>query len=95
MQTKDKSIIISMMLLISLMFVGSASASTCTDAGDFEGICTVLTDIANASLVVVSILFTGDNASVIIEAVIIIAIVVFFIDLSRGKSSWVRGRFNR
>jgi len=47
MQTKDKSIIISMMLFNFLMFVGSASASTCTDAGDFEGICTVLTDIAN------------------------------------------------
>ncbi len=88
---------LSVLLMIALVSMGvlipSASATTCTDAGDFSGVCTVLVSIFNGTMAVISVITTGTNASIIIEAVIIIAIVTFIVDLARGKNSYIRRKF--
>jgi len=78
-----------------LMSVSSASAVVCTDAGDFASICTSLSGLFNASIALVTIVATGSNASTIIMAAIILAIVTFFIDLARGENSYLRRKFQR
>lgn len=87
-----------MLLIVAGVFALSASAvsaTSCTDAGDFVGICNTVIGIANGTLAVISILFTGNNASIIIEAALIVTIVGAILDLSRGKSSWLRSKFER
>jgi hypothetical protein len=94
MQIKNKNsiIVVALMAMAFLGFDGVALATNCTDAGDFSGVCAVLVNIFNASMAVISIVTTGNNASIIIEAVIILAIVTFVVDLARGRNSWIRGK---
>jgi len=96
MMIKKTSVIYISLAVLAFMAMGQvASATTCTDAGDFSGVCDVLVNIFNATMAVVSIVTTGDNASIIIEAVVIIAIVTFIVDLARGKNSYIRNKFSK
>lgn len=94
-KNKNSIIVIALMAMAFMVFNGVALAATCTDAGDFSGVCTVLVNIFNASMAVVSIVTTGNNASIIIEAVIIIAIVTVIADLAMGKNSRIANHFRK
>ena len=94
---KDKSAILMGVLAVFLMtaFIIPASATDCSNAGDFSGICDTFIGIANGSLAILSILFTGSNASIIIQAAVILAIIGAVLDLARGESSFLRKHFWR
>lgn len=94
-KTISKITILIVIAILATIIPVSATTAACTSAGDFSGICDVLTSLANGTLAVVEILFTGANASTIIEAAVILTIVGFILDLMRGKNSWVRNRFER
>ena len=83
------------LVIFGIMSLNTAVATSCSDAGSFEGVCGTIVGLFNASMAVVSIIVTGDNASIIIEAAIVLAIVAFIIDLARGKNSWIRNKFDR
>lgn len=82
-------------LFLSVMTASATNATTCTDAGEFSGVCDVLVNIFNATIAVISIVTTGNNASVVITAVIVLAIVGFIIDLARGKNSYIAKKFEK
>jgi hypothetical protein len=44
--------------------------------GAFDSVATIVTDLGNATLNVISTLLTGDNAGVIISAVVVLAVVI-------------------
>jgi len=46
--------------------------------GTFDNLATLVNDLANATLSVISTVFTGGNATIILTAVVIIALVMIF-----------------
>ena len=44
--------------------------------GAFDSVATIVTDLGNATLSVISTLLTGDNAGIIISAVVVLAVVI-------------------
>jgi hypothetical protein len=49
--------------------------------GAFDSLGTLITDLANATLNVLSVVFTGENATVVLTAVVVLALVGFFMEL--------------
>ena len=94
-KNKNSIIVVALMAMTFLGFNGVALATTCTDAGDFSGVCDVLVNIFNASMALISIVTTGNNASTIITAVIVIAIVTVIVDLAMGKNSRIANHFRK
>lgn len=75
-----------------VLTASNVGATACSDAGDFEGVCTSLSGLFNATMALISIVATGSNASIIITAAVILAIVTFFVDMARGEKSWLRAK---
>jgi hypothetical protein len=44
--------------------------------GAFDSVATIVTDLGNATLSVIGTLLTGDNAGIIISAVVVLAVVI-------------------
>ena len=46
--------------------------------GQFDTLAVLVTDLANATISVISVIFTGDNAGVVLSAVVVLALVTIF-----------------
>jgi len=49
--------------------------------GTFDSVATIITDLGNATLTILSTLFTGTNAGTVISAVVVLAVVTVFMGL--------------
>lgn len=49
--------------------------------GTFDSLSTLVTDLANATLNVISLVFTGENAGIILTAVVVLALVSVFMKI--------------
>ncbi len=49
--------------------------------GTFDSVATIITDLANATLTVLSTVFTGTNAGTVISAVVVIAVVTILMGI--------------
>lgn len=89
MSMKSRMHIFIALIFLSTMIIPSASAVACSDAGSFSSLCGLFTNISNLLLAVLTIVFTGENATIIIYAAVVLAVVIFFIDLMRGEHSYI------
>lgn len=95
--SNTKKIMVLFMVVATSIFAmsGTVSAVACSDAGDFSTLCTLFTNLSNLVLAVISVIFTGANATTIIYAVVVLAVIVGFIDLMRGNESWIGRKLRR
>jgi uncharacterized membrane protein YdbT with pleckstrin-like domain len=54
--------------------------------GTFDTVATVITDLANASISVLRTVTTGDNAGVVIGAVVVVAVVLIIVRFAERHS---------
>ena len=71
------------------------SATSCSDAGQYNSTCQNIVDFGTLVLAILSVLLTGTNAGIVIGAIITIVIVTMIFDLAKGNNSLVRKYFNK
>jgi hypothetical protein len=54
--------------------------------GTFDSVATIITDLANATLSVVSTVLTGDNAGTLISGVVVVAVVLIIVRFAEKHS---------
>jgi hypothetical protein len=55
-------------------------------AGTFDSVATIITDLANATISVIKVILTGDNAGIIIGGVVVITVVMIIVHFAERYS---------